>query len=882
VRAVDGAGNWGPVSTRPVKIDTTAPTITLITPTKGAAYVQGGGATCAWTTSDATSGVAGQGASVDGVPESHGDLLDALALGAHSFAVAATDRAGNRTSRLVPFTIVPPAIAVTSPNGEENWLRGTHHEIAWRLDDPVVRGSFDILLRTATTGWSKLNDAPIAADGGRTEYSYAWAVDRPATTGYLLRVEYRIGGGDVLARDDSDAEFSIAPAPLDPWAGKLVAVGRYAYVAGGASGLQIYDIRDPGAPVLTGVCDTPGAAADVFVIGNCAYVADGVSGLAVIDVSDPQRPALVRELALPGPAARLAVSRGRLLEQFEAPAGWTVSGATLVADSVHVKEGQAALKAIIPPASTGRVMKSDLDWDLSRDSNGIELWVYLRNVGLPPLTQSRSAWLRLYLSNANNFTNTFYASSNATVHEGWNLLRFSPGDWKTFGSPTWSAPIRRVAVDVVTAADSGLEVTLDGLRAGVRGLRPAFLWTFDDGYDEVYQEVLPYLSAKGQDATMYVRSDYPDTGGFKITTEHLQSLYDAGWALANHTVDHTQLQTVDQATAAAKIKAGYDWLVARGFTRAANHLAYPFNATSPEAMAAARDSGVATARGGNNRNVQMPVDEPLLLPSFGFDDTSSPTVALWQTRIDRAIASGSTIICCAHRFDATTLPVFQGIVDLLAERHVWTPTIDEWWHTLAAQSETGETLAGRYLYVACGDAGVQVVDITDPLSPTLSGLCATGGSANDLAVDEGYVYAADGAGDLPVIDATLPTDPTLVGSAAVGGSALGIAVSGGYAYLAEGAAGLRIVSIADPSHPVTTATLDTPGVAADVVVAGDTAYVAAGAAGVQIVDISDPAEPVLVGSRALPGTASGLVAFGGRVYVAAGSAGLRTASVVLP
>ena len=496
VRAVDGAGNWGPTQTRPVKLDASVPLVTSTAPTRGAAYVRGGGATCAWTSSDAFSGIVSESATVDGMPVARGDFLDALLPGPHSFAAMAVDRAGNRTSLIAPFSVVSPVVAVTSPNGGENWVRGTTHDITWRLDAPLARGSFDLLVGTETSGWSKLNDAAVATANGRTEYRYAWTVHRPATTGYALRVEYRIGVGDAVARDDSDAKFSIAPAPLATWAGRLVAVGRYAYVAGGASGLQIYDIRDADSPVLASVCDTPGTASDVFVVADRAYVADGASGLAVIDISDPERPAFVTELAMPGPAARLTVSRGRLLERFETTAGWSVSGATLSVDDVKVKEGQRALKAVIPPATSARIMKSDLDWDLSRDSNGVQLWAYLRNTGLPPLTQSTSAGIRVYLSNANNFNDTFYANYNATAHEGWNLLRFSPGDWKTFGSPTWSAPIQRVAIDVSTASDSGLELTFDGLRAGVQGLRPAFIWTFDDGWDEVYQDVLPDLSAR--------------------------------------------------------------------------------------------------------------------------------------------------------------------------------------------------------------------------------------------------------------------------------------------------------------------------------------------------------------------------------------------------
>ena len=50
--------------------------------------------------------------------------------------------------------------------------------------------------------------------------------------------------------------------------------GTYAYVADGASGLQVIDITNPQSPQIVGSVDTPGYASDVAVSGTHAYVAD--------------------------------------------------------------------------------------------------------------------------------------------------------------------------------------------------------------------------------------------------------------------------------------------------------------------------------------------------------------------------------------------------------------------------------------------------------------------------------------------------------------------------------------------------------------------------------------------------------------------------------
>ena len=414
----------------------------------------------------------------------------------------------------------------------------------------------------------------------------------------------------------------------------------------------------------------------------------------------------------------------------------------------------------------------------------------------------------------------------------------------------------------------------DELRTGLTGLKSAFLWTFDDGYDENYVEVLPYLSARHASATMYVATDLVGRGGTRISLAHLQALYDAGWAVGNHTSDHTNLSAVDRATAAAKIQQGFDWLIAHGFTRAARHLAYPYNATSDSAVAAAADCGMVSARRSGKRNQQLPMDEALRISAFEFDDTLT-TVAAWQTRIDRAIAAGGTIIVNGHTFDATTLPLFTGVADYLAEKGVWCPPVDEWWSTLVAQSESADAGAGQYAYVACGASGVQVVDVSDPSRPAVVGACVTGGSAGDVAAGDSLAVTVDATSGLKVIDAAQPGSPSVIGSSPATGGSLGVGMHGDVAYLAEGSSGLRIVSLATPSNPVTLASYDTLGDARDVVVWRSRAYVADGPGGISVIDVSDPAHPTLVSRHSVTGEAEGLVVFGGDVYVACGAGGLQ-------
>jgi hypothetical protein len=376
---------------------------------------------------------------------------------------------------------------------------------------------------------------------------------------------------------------------------------------------------------------------------------------------------------------------------------------------------------------------------------------------------------------------------------------------------------------------------------------------------------------------MYVTAAHVGAGGSNITLPHLQALYAGGWALGNHAYHHTDLTAVDQATAATEIGACTAWLIAHGFPRAAYHMAYPYNNSSAGARAAAAECGILTARRHGYRNQHMPVDEPLMLNSFGFEDATM-TIEAWREKVDRAIACGGTLIFYGHSFTTDQVPLFQAIADYVAARRVWAPGIDGWWDTLAQQSQSGEASAGGYLYVTC-DAGLQVVDIADPLTPVLAGACVAGG-ADDVAACDGGACIASGAAGLQVVDVHDPAAPAVIGSSGDGSThSGGVCVLGSTAYVAAGADGLRIVSIADPAHPQLLGVADTQGDARDVVVDGGTAYVADGPAGIVVVDVSDPAHPVPVSNYPLSTAAEALVVFGQTAYVASGDGGLRVVAL---
>jgi glucose/arabinose dehydrogenase/type 1 glutamine amidotransferase/regulation of enolase protein 1 (concanavalin A-like superfamily) len=105
VRSVDKAGNVETAQSKDVAVDTVQP-VADISGIRERTYPSHKTATVAWTATDATSGVRGVRATLDGEPVEAGEwAMWTLSTGRHVLTVTATDAAGNSSSRTVVFTV---------------------------------------------------------------------------------------------------------------------------------------------------------------------------------------------------------------------------------------------------------------------------------------------------------------------------------------------------------------------------------------------------------------------------------------------------------------------------------------------------------------------------------------------------------------------------------------------------------------------------------------------------------------------------------------------------------------------------------------------------------------------------------------------------------
>ncbi|MBI4324894.1 MAG: hypothetical protein HY674_06485 [Chloroflexi bacterium] len=198
---------------------------------------------------------------------------------------------------------------------------------------------------------------------------------------------------------------------------------------------------------------------------------------------------------------------------------------------------------------------------------------------------------------------------------------------------------------------------------------------------------------------------------------------------------------------------------------------------------------------------------------------------------------------------------------------------------------TGEArdvhVVGTYAYVASGRAGLAGINLSNPTNPVRVGSFDTSGFAVGVHVLGDYAFVADSDG-LEVIDVSNPASPIRVGRC--GGKALGVHVVDNYAYVADdwmiSRIGLRLIDVSNPANPVQVDSYGTGGDVRGVQVVGKYAFLAAG--GLKVIDVSNPARPIPVGHYFTNLSGRGVQVVNNYAYLVAEGSGLEVIDVSNP
>jgi len=189
-------------------------------------------------------------------------------------------------------------------------------------------------------------------------------------------------------------------------------------------------------------------------------------------------------------------------------------------------------------------------------------------------------------------------------------------------------------------------------------------------------------------------------------------------------------------------------------------------------------------------------------------------------------------------------------------------------------------ISGNYAYIACGEYGLLIFEISEPLNPIYINRVNTPENANEVYVAGAYAYVADNAG-LQIIDIVPPESAHIVKSVDTPDYAMGICYSSAYVYVAARNSGLQIIYVEPPEIAYVVKTVDTLW-ATDVYITGAYAYVVDHYLGLQIIDIEPPESAYIVKSFDTPGIACDVCVLGGYAYVADGSYGLQIIDIDPP
>lgn len=193
----------------------------------------------------------------------------------------------------------------------------------------------------------------------------------------------------------------------------------------------------------------------------------------------------------------------------------------------------------------------------------------------------------------------------------------------------------------------------------------------------------------------------------------------------------------------------------------------------------------------------------------------------------------------------------------------------------------GIAISGNIAYLADKN-GMQVVDISNPVSPTHLAVVDITNNVNDIAIQGNYAYLATASVGLKIIDISFPASPQEISSLFYPGAIQNISVNGDYTYLATDTLGLRIVNISSPSNPQEEGYYPAPNKIKGVMVKDSHAYVAMDNAGLRILDISNKSHLTQVGLCQVINLAGHLVVKDAYAYVAGWTYGLQVIDLSNP
>ena len=209
---------------------------------------------------------------------------------------------------------------------------------------------------------------------------------------------------------------------------------------------------------------------------------------------------------------------------------------------------------------------------------------------------------------------------------------------------------------------------------------------FDDGYASAYKNGIPILDAAGIKCTFFTITQDVGSSSDYVIQANLQTLYNNGHEIGNHTRTHPYLGQISQTQLVSETSGAEQDLTGWGYNPVS--FAYPYDdwggSSNSPVVQAVKAAGVRGARNSDNWGFNTTTSPPLLLLSYPIEpDLNNDNMTSIEADINLAVNNKAWVILLFHRVDETGDPIsvphtlIQSTINYLVQNQISVATVGE-------------------------------------------------------------------------------------------------------------------------------------------------------------------------------------------------------------